>query len=323
MSKQKDERDDPEANLPARRVQGQPVKVTPFDPDDSEIPTQAGIGAILTTGAAVRVAKNITEVRRYQSLAAESIARTTGSLKNAQADLIEMQEMIEEAEIRQIERDRRRKQALNASFMDDQNRNIANAASVVQAHQVLKDAEAAAMCQGISNESRLREKRIELLRLTAEEEELKRKLALAQLPPGSPPGPDPVEAKVRYIVKDAVEGLVKTGPEFLYHAYAACHYLSGRMRGVPHDTAVKDTYDLVLDRVRLHPLRLDDAMEYQRRYESIKGAIRSREAEDRSAAAEERRLQAQQNIERTRKEAEQDSLRRAKYFGFVTNERQS
>jgi hypothetical protein len=301
-------------------IPGLPVKSTPFD-NSLEVRNSASRGEVRDSKRAVEVAKAHTQVRHLQEQATGHIAKSLENVEKGFGAILRIEELKEEAEVKRIQRRRRKKDEENAEFMDDQNRSKYNAAVGMQADRVMKEAQFDLAFQQLDHEQLLREKHIQILRTRLEEERMSRELHVKALPPAPAPGPDPREAQARYIVRDASEDLVKTGPEYLYHAYAGCHYLAARMRNVPHDAALKDTFDLVLDRVKLHQLTLQDAWDYQKRYDSLKGTLRAKTAAERTAATEREKAQAQVTIEQMRKEVEEHRLKTAQQmksaFGYL------
>lgn len=318
----------PNSGGPPRPLAAIPVQTVPAHLSPNDIATRAGLMDIMLSAAAATTAKNVALVRKLQSEAAESVRRTTEGLKGATQNLLDIKRMLRQAKIEQVEDERRLRQAENALEMDERTRDIYNDALVLEANQRRDDSVAAGRIQQALNQQKEQEQRIQTLRLTIQERQLEKELQVLAAPartPVTPAGPDPLEAEAQLIVADAAAELVTTDAAHLYHAYAACHYLAALLRGVSHDAAKADAFDVVLKRMRRQPpLQLSEATEFQRRYETYKGLLRTRVAADRSAAADREKAQAQLEIEQLRREVEESRLRTAQQmasaFGYTDYE---
>lgn len=266
------------------------------------------VDVVLSAAAAI-TAGNEACVREFQSEAAAALERTTARVKAAQANVLGMQEDAREAHIRAIEQERRRLAALHGCRLDARVRAITDAAALVAARQVVADAEATARNGALTHQQQEREKQVDMLDITLRETRLTREIQLAAAPPPPPPRADPIEAEVRCVVREASHDLVSTDTEHLYHAYAGCHYLAARLLRVPHTEAEAATYETVLLRRRVQPIRLAEAQAFQRRYDALQATIEAHRAGDRSAAAEQEKVRAQLTVEQLRKETEELRLR--------------
>jgi hypothetical protein len=273
------------------------------------IATRATIVDLILSFVAALTAGYEARVRARQSEAAVALERTTVRMKDAQAHLLAMQEQRREAQLRAIEWERRRRAALHALQLDVCTRPITDAVAVATVNQQLADITAETRLRTLAHQEREQQKRVALLQLVLQETRIDRELQLAAAPPPPPPRPDPVEAEVRCIVQEAVHDLVWTDADHLYHAYAGCQYLAARLLRVPHAEAEAVTYETVLLRRRVQPIRLAEAQAFQRRYDALQATIEAHRAGDRSTAAEQERVRAQLSVEQLRKETEELRLR--------------
>jgi hypothetical protein len=273
------------------------------------IATRATIVDLIFSFVAALTAGYEARVRARQSEVAAALERTAVRTKEAQAHVLAMQEQQREATIRAIDQERRRIAALHALRLDQRTRSITDAATVEGANQVLADAVAETRLRALGHQERERERGVALRQLVLQETRIDRELQLAAAPPPPPPRPDPVEAEVRSIVQEAAHDLVWTDAAHLYHAYAGCHYLAARLRGVAHAAAVAETYETVQLRRRVQPVVLAEAQTFQRRYDALQAALQAHRAGDRSAAAEQEKVRAQLSVEQLRKETEELRLR--------------
>jgi len=292
-----------------------PVTGVPAHLNPNDIATRAGLLDVMLSAAAATTAKHVATVRKLQSEAAESVRRTTEGLKGATQNLLDIKRMLRQAKIDQVEDERRLRRAENDLEMDERTRDIYNDALVMAANQSRADAAAAARIQTLVNEQKEQEERIGILRLTIQERHLEKELQMLNarpIAPAAPAGPDPLEAEAKLIVADAAADLVVTDADHLYHAYAGCHYVAALLRGVEHNAAMADAFEVVLNLMRrTNPIQLPEATAFQRRYETFKGLLRSRTATDRSAAADRAKAEAQLQIEQLRKDVEESRLRTA------------
>ncbi|MGZ5440355.1 MAG: hypothetical protein ACXW4P_03760 [Thermoanaerobaculia bacterium] len=299
----------PQPAAPPALYAQRPVTLFGVPAGPAPVGAWASLIDIVLSAAAALTAGYESRVRACQSAAAAALERTTAHLKDAQAHVLVMQEQRREAQLRAIEQERRRRAALHALQVDLCTRPITDAVAVATANQQLADVTAATRLRALVHQEREQQKRVELLQLVLQETRIDRELQLAAVPPPPPPRPDPVAAEVRCIVQEAVHDLVWTDADHLYHAYAGCHYLAARLLRVPHAEAETVTYETVLLRRRVQPIRLAEAQAFQRRYDALQATIEAHRAGDRSAAAEQEKVRAQLTVEQLRKETEELRLR--------------
>jgi hypothetical protein len=269
----------------------------------------ASRGEVAQSGRAKTVAENEAAILNEREKAAIHIAKIGENLASWASSVATIEKTVDEAKIDKAQRGRKLKDTENAAFLDDLHRDKNNAIEALKIDDDLRTAEANSEYVRLELEDRLLKKRMEV-------EQTREKVG--RVTNARPGLPDPLaeamrqqEAEVRFIVRDASEGMVKTDPRQVYHAYAACHYIAARLRGVAHETAIADLFTLVLERMRFQPILLDEAMDYQRRYETLKGVARAREADERTAAQAAQEREASIMVERLRKEAEEAKARMA------------
>ena len=271
-------------------------------------PRSATRGEVKQSERAAKVAKSEAEVYGLRAHSAKSIADIGKSLVSWTDSLLKIQENKHKLDVQKVHHERELKDATNDAFLDDAFRDKRNAIKAMGVDDDFATAEANSEYVRLALQERLIGKRkdVELARrdyeaVVKQDDPVPLVEAMKQQ-----------EAYARLIVRDAADNVnVKTDARHLYNAFVACHYIAGRMRGLGHEDLLKDLVHLVVDRMRFNPIEYDDAMDYQKRWQTLKNVAEARAAEDRSAAREAQERQARLMVEQLKKEQADAAARTA------------